>query len=103
LRRDETLEQLKARGYDLVYISSHETECALCKQFQGKVFSISGNNSKFPPFSNAIDGGLFHTGCMHVISLASEEKDRFVGSLQDKEGEEARQAEIDRQATKHNI
>ncbi|MFZ2473073.1 MAG: hypothetical protein WAW52_14180, partial [Methanothrix sp.] len=41
------------------------------------------------------------TGCMHVISLASEEKDRFVGSLQDKEGEEARQAEIDRQAKKH--
>jgi hypothetical protein len=43
-----------------------------------------------------------HVGCLHVISLAPEEKDRFLGKLQGKEGEAARQAEIDRLAAKWN-
>jgi hypothetical protein len=42
--------------------------------------------------------GVFHVGCLHVVSLAPEELDKFVGKLQGKEGEAARQAEIDRLA-----
>jgi len=44
---------------------------------------------------------VFHVSCMHVVSLAPEELDRFLGKLQGKEGEAARQAEIDRLAAKY--
>jgi len=41
---------------DLVEISSHGTECEICKPYEGKVFSISGKHpiypklKKWPPF-----------------------------------------------------
>jgi len=41
---------------DLVEISSHGTECEVCREFEGKVFSISGKHpiypklKKWPPF-----------------------------------------------------
>jgi hypothetical protein len=98
--REETIKKFKAKGYDLVRISYHQTDCSLCNPYQGKTFSISGKSSKYLPLDTAITGGLFHSGCRHIISLAPEERDRFIGKLQGKEGEAARQAEIDRLAKK---
>ena len=98
--REETIKKFKAKGYDLVRISYHQTDCSLCIPYQGKTFSISGKNSKYLPLDTAIAGGLFHSGCRHIISLAPEELDEFIGKLQGKEGETARQAEIDRLAKK---
>ena len=98
--REETIKKFKAKGYDLVRISYHQTDCSLCNPYQGKTFSISGKNSKYLPLDTAIAGGLFHCGFRHIISLAPEELDGFLDKLQVKEGEAARQAEIDRLAKK---
>ncbi len=98
--REETIRKFKAKGYDLVRISYHQTDCSLCKPYQGKTFSISGKDSNYIALDTAIAGGLFHNGCKHIISLAPEEKDRFIGILQGKEGEAAREAEIRRLAEK---
>jgi hypothetical protein len=84
--------------HDLVQISQHEDACDLCDPFQGETFSMSGQDEEFPPIQDAIDEGLFHVGCLHVLNLAPEEKERFLGTLAGDQGEEARRVEIDRLA-----
>jgi hypothetical protein len=91
-KRKDTLARLKERGHDLVHLSHHSGSCPQCALFEGKTFSISGKDREFPPLDDAIAGGMFHTGCQHVISMAPEERDRFIGKLQGKEGEAVRQA-----------
>jgi len=45
---------------------------------------------------------MFHPGCLHILSLAPEERDRFMEQLQGKQGEATRQAEIERLAAKYH-
>ncbi len=96
--RQGTINRLQEKGHDLVRISAHTGSCKLCQPYQGQTFSLTGNDKEFPPLSSA--KGLFHVGCLHVISLAPEEKDRFIGRLQGKEGADVRAAEIKRLAEK---
>ena len=56
--------------------------------------SLSGTDPDYPSVDEARGAGVFHVGCLHVLSLAPEERDRFIGKLQGKDGEAARQAEI---------
>ncbi len=98
--RQGTLNRFQELGHDLVRLSSHSGSCPRCIPFEGRTFSLSGNDTQFPSLDEARAGGVFHVGCLHVLSLAREEVDRFTGRLQGKEGEGARQAEIDRLAKK---
>ena len=98
--RQGTINRLEEKGHDLVRISSHAGSCKLCQPYQGQTFSLAGEDKEFPPLSSA--KGLFHPGCLHVISLAPEEKDRFIGRLEGKEGTIARDKEIIRLAQKWN-
>lgn len=53
-RQAEVLAVLTAdTGHDLYRISSHNTTCALCAPYEGRVYSKSGNNPDFPPLSAA--------------------------------------------------
>jgi hypothetical protein len=63
------LEQL---GEDLVIVSYHPHSCSVCDSYEGKVFSMSGVNSKYPPLSNAKANGLFHPNCGHQATLYVE-------------------------------
>ncbi len=72
--------QLTANGYDLVRMTSHYPTCEICTQFQGRVYSISGNDKRFPPLSRAFSSGYrnIHPNCRHSVhpyveSLQSEE------------------------------
>lgn len=98
--RAGTINRLESKGHDLVRISSHSGACKLCTPWEGRTLSLSGGDKDYPSLDEARGAGLMHVGCLHVISLAPEEKDRFIGRLQGKEGEAARQAEIDRLAAK---
>jgi hypothetical protein len=100
--RQGTINRLQEKGHDLVRLSSHSKSCPRCTPYEGRTFSLSGTDSEFPSIEEARSGGVFHVGCLHVLSLAPEEKDRFIGRLQGKEGEAARQAEIDRLAAAYN-
>ena len=40
-------------GQDLYQISSHGTTCALCAPYEGRVYSKSGTDPRFPPLSDA--------------------------------------------------
>ncbi len=72
--------QLTANGYDLVRMTSHYPTCEICAQFQGRVYSISGDDKRFPPLSRAFSSGYrnIHPNCRHSVhpyieSLQSEE------------------------------
>ena len=96
--RQGTINRLEEKGHDLVRISQHSGSCPICLPYQGRTFSLTGEDKEYPPLSSA--RGLFHVGCLHVISLAPEEKDRYIGRLQGKEGADVRAAEIKRLAEK---
>lgn len=57
-------------GYDLVKMSQQNTSCPVCVQFEGRVYSISGNDPNYPPLSTAFYRGYntIHVNCSHRVS-----------------------------------
>jgi hypothetical protein len=100
--RQGTINRLQEKGHDLARLSSHSGACPLCVPWAGRTMSLSGTDPDYPSVDEARAAGVFHVGCKHVLSLAPEEKKRFLGTLQGSQGEAARQAEIDRLAAKNN-
>jgi hypothetical protein len=98
--RQGTINRLQEKGHDLVRLSSHSGSCPKCTPWQGRTFSLAGQDSEFPSIEEARSGGVFHVSCKHVLSLAPEEKDRFLSTLKGEQGEGARQAMIDKLAAK---
>lgn len=80
-RQAEVLSVLTADPeHDLYKISSHNTTCALCAPYEGRVYSRSGTNPDFPPLSAAFgkidENGPdnlansylnLHPNCLHVL------------------------------------
>ncbi len=83
--REGTKNHIQERGYDLVKISNHANACGHCGPYQGRTFSISGQDSEYPPLDEAESGGLFHVRCKHTMSLAPVEKERFFERLNNSE------------------
>jgi hypothetical protein len=63
-------------GYDLVKFSTHYPTCEVCAPIQGRVFSISGKDTRFPALSEVpgFDKGFktIHPNCRHVLVLTVE-------------------------------
>lgn len=61
--------QLSENGYDLVEMSTHYPTCEVCAPLQGRVYSISGKDKRFPALSIAFSSGYHnvHPNCRHVI------------------------------------
>lgn len=59
--------QLEA-GRDLVIISDHAGSCPVCVEFAGRIFSLSGDDTKYPSLDSARAGGLFHPNCRHTMT-----------------------------------
>jgi hypothetical protein len=66
-----TIDNCKRYENDLVAVSSHGTDCAICAEYEGNIYSISGNDSKYPALD---ESPPFHPNCMHVITPTSEEE-----------------------------
>lgn len=80
-RQAEVLAVLTADPeHDLYKISSHNTTCALCAPYEGRVYSRSGTSPDFPPLSAAFgkidENGPdslansylnLHPNCLHVL------------------------------------
>ena len=67
---DAVLNTADAAGSDLVQVSSHNTKSEICIPFEGKIFSISGNNKDFPKLNEA---SPYHPNCQHTMSVVFEE------------------------------
>lgn len=69
-----TAEQM---GYDLVKFTMHYPTCDVCAPIQGRVFSVSGKDPRFPALSSipGFDNGfrVLHPNCRHVLSVVVED------------------------------
>lgn len=52
-------------GHDLVYVNFVGITCSYCAKYQGRVYSISGNDSRFPRLEKRPP---YHSHCVHSIS-----------------------------------
>lgn len=61
--------QLTENGYDLMKMTSHYPTCPLCARLQGRVYSISGDDKRFPALSVAFPNGYrtVHPNCAHRV------------------------------------
>jgi hypothetical protein len=64
-----TVNQLDYEGYDLVKMSEHNSPCAVCSIYEGRVYSISGRSKDYPPLSLPFRNGFanIHPNCRHVV------------------------------------
>lgn len=63
------INQLVENGYDLVQISTHWPTCDLCAALQGRVYSISGRDPRFPPLSEVFGKyTIIHPNCRHIVT-----------------------------------
>ena len=63
---------------DLVQVSSHNTRTDICLDFEGKVFSISGRDPRFPVLTETPP---FHVNCLHLIFPTFEGAMKIQGTL----------------------
>lgn len=57
-------------GLDLVYVNYVGITCEYCAKYQGRVYSVSGNDSRFPKLEIRPP---YHAHCVHSISAWIEE------------------------------
>lgn len=65
-----TLDSCASNGNDLVEVWDVGTDCEICKRHEGIIYSISGNNPKYPPLK---EKPPFHSNCRHGLMPTSEE------------------------------
>jgi hypothetical protein len=65
-----TVNTATAFGSDLIQISSHNTTSPQCIPFEGKIYSISGKDKKFPKLTEL---NPFHPNCLHTSSVIFRE------------------------------
>ena len=60
------INRAKEVGTDIVEVSNHSTVTPLCQQYEGKIYSLSGNSSNYPKLPSEPP---FHPNCKHFLLL----------------------------------
>lgn len=63
---DATLNRAAQFKVDLVQVSKHSGSCAICQQYEGKIYSLSGKNSVYPRYRI---GMPIHPNCTHNLLM----------------------------------
>lgn len=62
---------MKEYGYDLVKMTQHYGACSLCATYEGRVYSLSGKDERFPSIKNVpgfnVGYNNIHPRCRHRI------------------------------------
>lgn len=66
---EATINRAQEIGSDIVQISDHNTTTPLCQEFEGNIYSLSGNSANYPQLP---DEPPFHPNCEHFILLRPE-------------------------------
>ncbi len=70
---NRTLYDAEYLDMDLIYIPAHNLSCQKCIEWQGKIFSKSGKDKRYPRLEEAYSNGLGHPNCKHVPVLYWDE------------------------------
>jgi hypothetical protein len=73
-----TLGRLEEGGLDLVAITSHPHQADVCTPFDGKTFSRSGTDARYPPLTSTPP---FHPRCRHRLAPAATNLDDYEAKL----------------------
>lgn len=92
-------DKLRDLGQDLVIVSDAPEECALCRPWEGKVLSITGQTngrlsdgvSVAGTVAEAVLAGLYHPNCRHSQGLYLPGITKRFGRTADPEGDKLRQ------------
>jgi hypothetical protein len=57
---------------DLLQVSIHNTDCPICINYEGNIYSISGKHKKYPPL---VEYAPYHPYCKHSMSVYFEESE----------------------------
>ena len=61
-------------GIDIMQISEDgNADCDICKQWEGKLISMTGATDKLPTYADALDAGVFHPNCVHRLIAVDPE------------------------------
>lgn len=86
-------DRLQENGYDLVIVSDAPGECDICREWEGRILSLTGQTPGYPTVDEARGSGLWHPSCRHeataYIPGLTEQPKRT--DLADPEGYEIRQ------------
>jgi len=66
LQTQGTLYAAEEVGSDLIQVSSHNTTCPICVEYEGKIYSRSGTSQIFPPLEETPP---YHPYCLHSITV----------------------------------
>lgn len=77
---DGHLNRAQDNDRDLVIVSDHAGECPLCRSWERRVLSISGESDKYPSMSDARSAGLFHPSCRHTVNVYTKGLTEDVGN-----------------------
>jgi len=71
------MQQMQDLDQDLVQMSNHYSSCPLCSAYEGRVYSISGKDKRYPELDTAFSGDYanIHPNCAHRITPYVEKFD----------------------------
>jgi len=69
-----TIDQCALYENDLVQVSSHGTVCDICKEYEGNIYSLSGNDPDYPMLDEPCP---FHPNCAHGLEPTTEANIRY--------------------------
>lgn len=80
---NSTFDSCQELGEDIIYVEPHPYACPECQEYQGKFYSISGTSLFYPSLQSAVDGGLKHPNCKHILTTyyGQEETDKYSGEI----------------------
>lgn len=99
---DAHLDRLTEMGRDLVIVSDAPEECSICRPYEGKVLSISGDTRKgthridghtvtvYGTVADAKADGVWHPNCRHRVGIYLPGVTRPMGETADPEGAKLR-------------
>jgi hypothetical protein len=65
--------RMAENGYDLVQVTSHNSNHEECRVWEGRVLSLTGKTKGYPTVADAEQQGLFHPNCKHAINVVVPE------------------------------
>jgi len=73
------LMQASNYGTDLIQVSTHNTTTEICQQYEGKIYSISGKDKRFPILRQV---SPYHPNCLHLMFPTFESAMIVQGTLE---------------------
>ncbi len=90
-------------GMDLIYIPAHNLSCPKCMEWQGRIYSLSGKDKRYPSLDEAYSNGMGHPNCKHISVIFWDNSQIQIDRFDSKEWEEKYKIDQKQKAIKREI